>query len=100
MNEDGKFQSDKYPTCPAGKVPLSTKDLMAQDILWIYAQRRRVIDEQFSYDLEMCLMEDGFQSPFVAPEDLEMCHTCDSLARTACIVDGECDGCRLGNGHQ
>ena len=26
INADGKFQSDKYPTCPAGKVPLSTED--------------------------------------------------------------------------
>lgn len=23
---DGEFQSDKYPTCPRGKVPLSVKD--------------------------------------------------------------------------
>ena len=37
---NGKFQSDKYPTCPAGKVPLSTRDPMAQDLLEEYARRR------------------------------------------------------------
>jgi hypothetical protein len=28
----GEFQSDKYPACPRGKVPLSTKDKTAQDL--------------------------------------------------------------------
>ena len=59
---NGRFQSDKYPTCPAGKVPLSTKDPMAQDLLWEYAQRRREIDKEFSDDLEECLIKDGFNS--------------------------------------
>ena len=31
LNAEGKFQSDKYPTCPAGKVPLSVEDKTAQD---------------------------------------------------------------------
>jgi hypothetical protein len=56
----GRFQSDKYPTCPAGKVPLSTKDPMAQDLLWEYAQRRRTVDAEFSDDLETALLADGF----------------------------------------
>ena len=60
INGDGRFQSDKYPSCPAGKVPLSTKDPTAQDLLWIYAQRRRAIDPEFADDLEACLVEDGF----------------------------------------
>jgi hypothetical protein len=30
----GEFQSDKYPTTPRGKVPLSTRDKAAQDLLW------------------------------------------------------------------
>ena len=34
---DGEFQSDKYPTTPRGKVPLSVKDTTAQDLLWEYA---------------------------------------------------------------
>jgi hypothetical protein len=57
---DGKFQSDKYPTCPRGKVPLSTKDTSAQDLLWEYAQRRRSVDAEFADDLETCLRADGY----------------------------------------
>lgn len=57
---DGEFQSDKYPTCPRGKVPLSTKDLMAQDLLWEYAQRRRKIDPEFADDLEQALKLKGY----------------------------------------
>lgn len=56
---DGEFQSDKYPTCPRGKVPLSVKDQTAQDLLWEYAQRRRVIDAEFSDDLETALVSAG-----------------------------------------
>jgi len=58
---NGEFQSDKYPTCPAGKVPLSTKDPMAQDLLWEYAKRRRTIDSEFSDDLEWALKSKGFK---------------------------------------
>lgn len=61
INEDGQFQSDKYPTCPAGKVPLSVKDKGAQDLLWLYAQRRRPIDAEFSADLETSLKNAGFK---------------------------------------
>lgn len=57
---DGQFQSDKYPTCPRGKVPLSVKDPTAQDLLWEYAQRRRTVDTDFSDDLENCLIAEGF----------------------------------------
>lgn len=57
---DGEFQSDKYPTCPRGKVPLSVKDPTAQDLLWEYAQRRREVDADFSTDLEACLLAAGF----------------------------------------
>lgn len=52
---DGEFQSDKYPTCPRGKVPLSTKDPMAKDLLRIYAKRRRLVDAQFADALEFVL---------------------------------------------
>ncbi|NUP08378.1 MAG: hypothetical protein HOW73_20200 [Polyangiaceae bacterium] len=58
----GEFQSDKYPTCPRGKVPLSTKDATAQDLLWEYAQRHRTIDAQFSDDLEAALEAKGFEA--------------------------------------
>lgn len=60
---DGEFQSDKYPTCPRGKVPLSTKDPSAQDLLWEYAQRRRSVDPDFARDLEAALVGKGFQPP-------------------------------------
>jgi hypothetical protein len=60
---DGEFQSDKYPSCPRGKVPLSTKDKTAQDLLWEYAQRRRVIDPEFSRDLENALRFQGYRPP-------------------------------------
>ncbi len=57
---DGEFQSDKYPTCPRGKVPLSVKDKTAQDLLWTYAQRRRSVDAEFSDDLEEALRLAGY----------------------------------------
>lgn len=60
---NGQFQSDKYPTCPPGKVPLSVKDPTAQDLLWEYAQRRREVDAEFSDDLEAALKAAGFEPP-------------------------------------
>lgn len=58
---DGMFQSDKYPECPRGKVPLSCKDKMAQDLLYEYAQRRRSVDAEFSDDLEEALRFAGYE---------------------------------------
>jgi hypothetical protein len=60
---DGEFQSDKYPTTPRGKVPLSVKDPTAQDLLWQYAQRRRGVDAEFAADLEACLRAAGYTPP-------------------------------------
>jgi hypothetical protein len=60
---NGKFQSDKYPTCPPGKVPLSVEDPTAQDLLWEYAQRRRAVDAEFADDLEVALMAAGYERP-------------------------------------
>lgn len=57
---NGTFQSDKYPDCPAGKVPLSVCDVTAQDLLWEYAQRRRPVDAEFSDDLETALRNAGY----------------------------------------
>lgn len=57
---DGEFQSDKYPTCPRGKVPLSTSDPMAQDLLWEYGRRRRAVDEEFAEDLALALRLKGY----------------------------------------
>lgn len=57
---NGEFQSDKYPTCPPGKVPLSVKDQTAQDLLWEYARRRHAVDKEFAVDLETALRAAGF----------------------------------------
>jgi hypothetical protein len=59
----GEFQSDKYPNTPRGKVPLSVKDPSAQDLLWEYAQRRRVVDAEFADDLEAALRSAGWNGP-------------------------------------
>lgn len=60
IDKEGRFQSDKYPSCPPDKVPLSVNDKTAQDILWEYAQRRRKVDAEFSSDLESRLKVVGF----------------------------------------
>lgn len=65
---DGEFQSDKCPTTPRGKVPLSVKDTTAQDLLWSYAQRRREVDAEFAEDLEFVLLHAGYR-PRPADED-------------------------------
>lgn len=57
---DGKFQSDKYPTTPRGKVPLSVEDPTAQDLLWEYAQRWREVDAEFADDLQAALKNAGY----------------------------------------
>lgn len=64
---DGEFQSDKYPTCPRGKVPLSVRDATAQDLLWAYAQRRRAVDPEFADDLETALTSAGYRTPELPP---------------------------------
>jgi hypothetical protein len=57
---DGQFQSNKYPTTPRGKVPLSVQDKTAQDLLWEYAARRGSVDAEFSADLQEALRLAGF----------------------------------------
>ena len=57
---DGEFQSDKYPTCPRGKVPLSVKDKDAQDLLWEYARRHESRDEEFSRDVRASIVDAGY----------------------------------------
>ena len=57
---ENEFQSDKYPSTPRGKVPLSVKDPTAQDLLWEYAQRRRAVDAEFADDLEFALRQAGY----------------------------------------
>jgi hypothetical protein len=73
---DGEFQSDKYPTCPRGKVPLSVKDKTAQDLLWEYAQRRRAVDAEFSADLETALQAAGYEPRAARSAAVVKCWTC------------------------
>ena len=58
-----KIQSDKYPGTPPGKVPLSTSDADARDVLWIYAQRHIERDEEFAQDVLTALQHDGYDGP-------------------------------------
>lgn len=57
---DGKFQSDKYPWCARGFVPLKTSDKHAQPALALYAQAHRAKDAEFSADLEEALKLEGY----------------------------------------
>ena len=54
---DGQFQSDKYPWCKPGFLPLKITDPMAEKPLRIYAEYRKEIDPEFSRDLIKCLDE-------------------------------------------
>lgn len=47
----GAFQSDKFPWCPPGFVPLKLNDPAARDLLAEYARRRGPIDSAFHRDL-------------------------------------------------
>ena len=48
---EGEFQSDKYPWCLPGFVPLKLTDKTAQPLLRLYADRRKPVDAEFSEDL-------------------------------------------------
>ena len=81
---DGEFQSDKYPTCPRGKIPLSCKDETAQDLLWEYAQRRRRVDPEFTSDLMEALRIAGFKDTPAHLHDYafpSLCGSCFRLLR-------------------
>jgi len=60
--ENGEFKSDKYPETPRGLVPLKPTDPMAQDLLWEYAQRRCMVDKEFSADLKVALQLAGYKT--------------------------------------
>ncbi len=57
---NGEFQSDKYPDTPRGLVPFKPADPMAQDLLWIYADRCREMDPEFADDLQEALRLKGY----------------------------------------
>jgi hypothetical protein len=77
IDKDGRWKSDKYPTCPADKVPLSVNDVSAQDLLWEYAHRRRRVDAEFSDDLQARLKTVGYRPVSHRPSSVD-------LDRTAC----------------
>jgi hypothetical protein len=60
---NGEWKSDKYAWCLPGFVPLKLTDKTAQPLLWQYAQVRRVVDADFSRDLELCLKYEGYEPP-------------------------------------
>lgn len=90
---DGEFQSDKYPTTPRGKVPLSVKDPTAQDLLWQYAQRRREVDAEFSDDLEQALKIAGYKPP--PDDDYPDCEGCSTHITAGMKYTVTLDGCHL-----
>lgn len=67
---DDRFQSDKYPDCPRGKVPLSTKDPLAQDLLWKLAGRYERVDREFADDLRAALLIAGYVPPAARGKEL------------------------------
>lgn len=60
IDADGRFQSDKYPWSAPDFVPLKVTDPHAQPVLWIYANARASIDQQFADDLKARLRAVGF----------------------------------------
>lgn len=64
LTVSGTFQSDRYPGTPAGKVPLSVRDPLAQDLLWEYARRHEEAgkhgDSEFARDLRDALRNAGY----------------------------------------
>ena len=48
---DGQFQSDKYPWCKPGFVPLKLTDASCWPMLLAYANVRERVDPEFAADL-------------------------------------------------
>lgn len=55
INADGEFQSDKYPWCLPGFVPLKLTDADARLVLSQYVSMRRGIDPEFADDLRFAI---------------------------------------------
>lgn len=56
LTVSGAFQSDKYPWCPAGFLPLKLTDRTAQAMLLVYAEKRKPVDSEFSRDLHQAVL--------------------------------------------
>lgn len=70
------FQSDKFPWCAVGFVPLKLSDPAARDLLEEYARRREVIDKEFPRDLLEALKntpekKNAGYKPFTRIDDAE-----------------------------
>lgn len=55
INSDGEFQSDKYPWCKAGFVPLKLTDPHARLVLEVYSELHMTKDPEFATDLLTCI---------------------------------------------
>ena len=82
----GKFQSDKYPETPAGLIPFKATDVMAQDLLWEYAERRRSTDADFADALQLVLEWAGYHPLTSDPPQYD-------YDNQAWIKDGEYQDC-------
>lgn len=83
FNGPWTFQSDKYPWCQPGFVPLKLTDARAQDLLWLYAARRWPVDVGFAEALRIALTEHGYEPKTIlfgpARELLEALKFCASV---------------------
>ena len=92
---DGTFKSDKYPGTPAGKVPLSVHDPLAQPLLWEYAEQFRAAnkdnDPEFADDVQEALRLAGYRPP------VAVCFDCESsragLTRGTLTAPPPCSKC-------
>ena len=62
INADGEFQSDKYPWCKPGFVPLKLSDPDARIVLAQYCVMRRLKDPSFSQDLQWAIYQEKAKS--------------------------------------
>ena len=92
---NGEFQSDKYPTCPSGKVPLSVKDATAQPYLWEYAHDHRSVDAEFSDDVQTILRSHGYEPLTHRPSSIDPAMTACGLPLQRFPIDRDL---RLGDG--
>ena len=63
LTRSGTFQSDKYPWCPAGFVPLKISDPAAHDPLLLYAARQEAVDAEFARDVREAIANVNRRGP-------------------------------------
>lgn len=77
VTQNGRFQSDRFPTTPEGKIPLSDRQPDALQPLLLYAARHVCAnvhgDTQIAYDLVHALMrQHGPHKVTAAAKDLDI----------------------------